>query len=101
MLVSCGLFLLFLKAVKAADSIINIRLGKQDHMLLFVFESFLDDKNVVHGGEYERAAVASEHQQCSQIGKQILIDQGNAVDSAIATLLCIGVINNFSSGIGG
>ena len=62
---------------------------------------FLDDKNAPHSGEYEKAAVASEHPKCSQIGKQILIDRGNAVDSAIATLLCIGVINNFSSGIGG
>lgn len=52
-------------------------------------------------GEYFSAAVASENPQCSEIGKQILESGGNAVDSAISTLLCIGVINNFSSGIGG
>lgn len=52
-------------------------------------------------GEYESAAVASENPNCSTIGKDILRDGGNAVDAAISTLLCIGVINNFSSGIGG
>lgn len=52
-------------------------------------------------GEYFSAAVASENPQCSEIGKNILVAGGNAVDSAISTLLCIGIINNFSSGIGG
>lgn len=52
-------------------------------------------------GEYQSAAVASENPHCSAIGKDILREGGNAVDAAISTLLCIGVINNFSSGIGG
>ena len=52
-------------------------------------------------GEYFSAAVASENPKCSEIGKDILRVGGNAVDSAISTLLCIGIINNFSSGIGG
>ncbi|GAA5968400.1 hypothetical protein JCM3765_000447 [Sporobolomyces pararoseus] len=46
-------------------------------------------------------AVASEEERCSQIGVDVLRDNGTAVDSAIATALCVGVVNSFSSGIGG
>lgn len=46
-------------------------------------------------------AVASEHPTCTEIGLQILKDGGNAVDSAVATAICIGTLNSFSSGIGG
>lgn len=41
-------------------------------------------------------AVASENILCSEIGVEVLKDGGNAVDSAIATTLCIGVVNMFS-----
>lgn len=49
----------------------------------------------------EHAAVASENNLCSNVGVQILKDGGNAVDSAVGTTFCIGVVNMFSSGIGG
>ncbi|KAI8375639.1 gamma-glutamyltransferase [Choanephora cucurbitarum] len=48
-----------------------------------------------------KGGVAVEVQQCSEVGVQVLKDGGNAVDSAIAANLCIGVINNFATGIGG
>ena len=35
------------------------------------------------------------------MGKGILIKGGNALDAAITGALCVGVINSFSSGIGG
>jgi len=41
-------------------------------------------------------AVASENKRCSIIGIDILKDGGNAVDAAIATTFCIGVVNMFS-----
>ncbi|XP_070534186.1 glutathione hydrolase 1 proenzyme-like [Ptychodera flava] len=46
-------------------------------------------------------AVSCGAEQCSQVGVDILKSGGHAVDSAIATILCLGVVNAQSSGIGG
>lgn len=40
-------------------------------------------------------------QECSEVGAEVLKEGGNAVDSAIATLLCQGVVEPYFSGIGG
>ncbi|XP_033127913.1 glutathione hydrolase 1 proenzyme-like [Anneissia japonica] len=50
---------------------------------------------------YKHAAVASDNAQCSRIGKDILKNGGNAVDAAVATMLCVGLHNAHSTGIGG
>jgi hypothetical protein len=44
----------------------------------------------------KHGAVASENGLCSNIGVEIMKDGGNAVDAAVATTFCVGVVNMFS-----
>ncbi|KAJ1835201.1 hypothetical protein LPJ63_001326 [Coemansia sp. RSA 2711] len=48
-----------------------------------------------------KGAVATDEPRCSAIGVDILREGGNAVDAAVASTLCIGVLQAHSSGIGG
>uniref|UniRef100_A0A915IRU5 Gamma-glutamyltransferase n=1 Tax=Romanomermis culicivorax TaxID=13658 RepID=A0A915IRU5_ROMCU len=52
-------------------------------------------------GIYEKAAVAADNGACSEIGNAILRKGGNAVESVIATAICIGVMDPHSAGLGG
>ena len=42
---------------------------------------------------FSAAAVATDAGPCSTIGKDILLQGGSVVDSAIASMLCIGIYN--------
>ncbi|KLO93282.1 gamma-glutamyltransferase [Fusarium fujikuroi] len=60
-----------------------------------IFEDFFPP------GVGTRGAVASEAQECSYIGRDLLARGGNAVDAMIGTTFCVGVIGMYHSGIGG
>ncbi|XP_059154515.1 glutathione hydrolase 1 proenzyme-like isoform X2 [Physella acuta] len=93
---------------------------KRPHVLLItvfpllgtvVANSFLPDFNpkavekkcnsYAKDGGYGSAVVAADSFQCSTVGKNILRKDGNAVDAAIATLLCTGLTSPQSMGLGG
>ncbi|KAL4990405.1 nucleophile aminohydrolase [Aspergillus falconensis] len=63
-----------------------------------------------HARQYERSAeahdgkrgaVASESAICSRHGTDIILMGGNAADAMVATMLCVGVVGMYHSGIGG
>ncbi|CAM8935719.1 unnamed protein product [Rhodiola kirilowii] len=51
--------------------------------------------------ESEKGVVAADDGRCSEVGASILRENGHAVDAAVATALCAGVVNPMASGIGG
>lgn len=46
-------------------------------------------------------AVASQSDVCTNIGIQLLKDGGNAADAQVGTVLCVGTVGMYHSGIGG
>ncbi|KAF5726033.1 gamma-glutamyltranspeptidase 3-like isoform X2 [Tripterygium wilfordii] len=58
----------------------------------------VDDPDVV---ESDQGVVAADDGRCSKIGASMLRQGGHAVDAAVATSLCEGVVNAMASGIGG
>ncbi|KAH1196522.1 Glutathione hydrolase 1 [Glycine max] len=70
------------------------------------FASSLEDTNghPKHKGEViyaHNGAVATDDRRCSRIGKDVLREGGHAVDAAVASSLCLGVVSPASSGLGG
>lgn len=51
--------------------------------------------------ESEVGVVAADDGRCSEIGVGALRAGGHAVDAAVATALCLGVVHPVSSGLGG
>ncbi|KAH7879098.1 gamma-glutamyltranspeptidase [Lentinula edodes] len=59
------------------------------------------ERNPAYLVEAQNGVVATENKRCSDMGVIALRKGGSAVDAAITATLCIGVVNSFSSGIGG
>ncbi|KAJ2083131.1 hypothetical protein H4R24_001044 [Coemansia sp. RSA 988] len=66
--------------------IVSLLVGAQDNSTLVTAK---------HG------AIATDEPRCSAIGADVLREGGNAIDAAVASALCIGVLQAHSSGIGG
>ena len=69
--------------------------------LLASFTTLNVTDDAVKYDTYEKAAIATDSEICSKVGKDILMQGGSAVDGAIAAIICLGVIQIHSTGIGG
>ncbi|CAN8326436.1 unnamed protein product [Cochlearia groenlandica] len=79
----------------------------RDEITTWVSRESTNRKSLSHGIvfgdaiESENGVVAADDSRCSEIGVSVLRSGGHAVDAAVATTLCVGVVNPMSSGIGG
>ncbi|CAL5360440.1 unnamed protein product [Camellia sinensis] len=96
--------LFFLLAFIATIAFVGLALGGDLSFWELRGENKYDERIRVGDSEIvesENAVVAADDGRCSEIGASMLRWGGHAVDAAVATALCLGVINPMASGIGG
>ena len=57
--------------------------------------------DVTKFSQFGKAAISTDNEFCSKVGKDILRKGGSAVDAGIAAIFCLGVFQFQSTGIGG
>eukprot|EP01129_Flabellula_baltica_P005271 TRINITY_DN1894_c0_g1_i1.p1 TRINITY_DN1894_c0_g1~~TRINITY_DN1894_c0_g1_i1.p1 ORF type:complete len:545 (+),score=123.34 TRINITY_DN1894_c0_g1_i1:3-1637(+) len=79
-------------------SVVVLGLRREDQITLNAHvENWYDDVDYVVS---EHGAVATSSSVCSKVGIDVLKKGGNAADSAVATALCLDVVNSFATTIG-
>ncbi|XP_040293655.1 glutathione hydrolase 7 [Bufo bufo] len=64
--------------------------------IALIMQIYFGDPQIFHQG-----AVVSDASHCTALGIEVLEKRGSSVDAAIATSLCLGIVNPHTSGIGG
>ncbi|XP_073411463.1 glutathione hydrolase 7 [Dendrobates tinctorius] len=64
--------------------------------IALIMQIYFGDPQIFHQG-----AVVSDASHCTALGIDVLEKRGSSVDAAIATALCLGIVNPHTSGIGG
>ncbi|OAQ62533.1 gamma-glutamyltranspeptidase [Purpureocillium lilacinum] len=66
-----------------------------------LFPASLAQEPSTNGSSSKLGAVASQSSVCSRIGTDLLQKGGSAVDAIVGTVLCVGTVSMYHSGIGG
>ena len=74
---------------------------KASLIIFFIINIYACNNKINNSVEGKNGVIASVHPIASNIGINILKDNGNAIDAAIATGLALGVVDQFNSGLGG